>query len=194
MPRKSAIVLGLMLLAASACSSGIRIPPAVGASSFAPLPIGSGSAQGDSGDASSEAGQLASQLGCSDFSADVQLDRYAQDEATCLINGDNEVPIFDFSARPTSGPGLPPGPNQQTTAAPLFSVPAGRSNHSMPAKRSSFSKRSAARFRSRGRDPVSAGLRQTLQMPGPRWPDKGLVETRGIEPLTPALQRRCSTN
>jgi hypothetical protein len=99
MPRKSAIVLGLMLLAASACSSGIRVPPAVGASSFAPLPIGSGSALGDSGDTSSEAGQLASQLGCSDFSADVQLDRYAQDEATCLINGDNEVTIFDFSGQ-----------------------------------------------------------------------------------------------
>jgi hypothetical protein len=96
---KSLIAMGLMLVAASACSSGVHVPSNAGTSSFAPVPIGSGSPLDESADTGTQAGQLASQLGCTDFSADVQLDRYAQDEATCLINGDNEVTIFDFSGQ-----------------------------------------------------------------------------------------------
>ena len=80
---KSWIAAVLVLGAVTACSSGVHVPAAAGASSFAPVPIGSGSALDEGGDTGTEASELASQLGCSDFSTDVQLDRYVEDEATC---------------------------------------------------------------------------------------------------------------
>lgn len=104
MPLKSWIAAASMLALASACSSGVHAPtgPApstLAVSGFSPLPLGSGAGLDDSADTGSEAGQLANQLGCTNFDADVALERYVQDEATCLLNGDSEVAIYDFSGQ-----------------------------------------------------------------------------------------------